>query len=292
MIPTVQPSLARHPGVDPTCANCGQRGFEIRREGEHAAAVPCACVSARACPACGNSGWVTARDPAGKRLGLRQCACVAFKQRLARFSEVGLPGRLADRSFTNFRLSDITNQRDAYAAARTFAQRYRPGEVNRGLVLWGPVGRGKTHLLTAMLRQIAMDHGVRARFIEFSHLLSTLKGRFDRGEGAAALLDQLVSVELLAIDELGKGMLTEFELATIDELVSRRYNAARTVIATTNYKPADPTGIKRRNLADPRAAAQPTLSDRVGERVFSRLSEMCDFAWLGGDDHRRAGVSP
>ncbi|TVQ91380.1 MAG: cell division protein ZapE [Deltaproteobacteria bacterium] len=282
-------TLTRHPGLDPSCKDCQQLGMVVQLTGEHAQAVPCPCIASRACPACGDSGWVPAYDDDGRRAGMRRCRCVGFHLRLKRFNAMGLPGRLAQSTLANFVLADVENQRNAYAAAHVFAKHFTPGEINRGLVLWGPVGRGKTHLLAGMLRQVAIEHGITARFIEFSHLLSTLKGRFDRGEGAAAVLDTLVGVDVLAIDELGKGMLTEFELATIDELVSRRYNAARTIIATTNFRPGEATGIKRANLADRRHDKQPTLSDRVGERVYSRLQEMCTFAYLGGTDWRQRG---
>ena len=283
-------SPVQHPGVDPVCGLCGGVGFTIRGVGEVATATPCACVTSRRCPACGGSRWVPVIED-GRRRGVTRCACVGFDQRIARFNAMRIPGRMADRTFENYRINDPVHQKDAYAAARTFAQRFQPDGPTRGVVLWGPVGRGKTHLLVAALRQVAIERGITARFIEFSHLLSTLKGRFDRGEGAAAVLDELVAVDLLAIDELGKGMMTEFELATIDELVSRRYNAGRTILASTNYRPGDPSGVVRPNLADGRQTAQPTLADRVGERVFSRLSEMCDFSYLGGQDHRRTGAS-
>jgi DNA replication protein DnaC len=89
---------------------------------------------------------------------------------------------------------------------------------------------------------------------------------------------------VLAIDEMGKGQNTPFETAIVDELVSRRYNAAATTLATTNYPPGQRTGRAVPNLASP--SDTPTLSDRVGPRVFSRLKEVCDFVPVLGDDYR------
>jgi DNA replication protein DnaC len=192
---------------------------------------------------------------------------------------------MAHCSFANFRVN-LVEQREAFVAAQALSAKYRNGEVNRGFVLWGDVGRGKTHLLVAAVRHLALERGVRCRFVEFSHLLSALKARFDKGGGAAGLIDELVAVEVLAIDELGKGLLTEWELTVVDEIVSRRYNAARTILATTNYTPGPPTGNARPNLADGRSEVQPSLSDRVGERVYSRLIEMCDLRRVGGKDWR------
>lgn len=279
-----RPPRLHHPAVDPACSRCNGRGFQIDRDGEKATARLCVCASSRRCPRCDGTRWVRRE---GRRGPVSRCDCHRFEQRLALFERAGLPGRLAHCTFDDYRITSPAEQAEPFGIARSLAAGFRPGAINRGFVLWGPVGRGKTHLLASTLRELVLVHGVRARFVEFSHLLSALKGRFDRGTGAAEILDQLVEVEVLALDELGKGRLTEWELSVIDELVSRRYNAARTILATTNYRPGPPTGIARPNLADPRPDMQPSLSDRVGERVFSRLAEMCEIRYLGGKDWRR-----
>lgn len=173
-------------------------------------------------------------------------------------------------------------------AVTEYLDSYDPKRDNRGMVLWGGVGRGKTHLVVAMLRELVFRYGVTARFVEFSHLLADLKSSFDLGRPAAELIDPLVAVDVLAIDELGKGRNTEFEGTVLDELVSRRYNAVRPIIASTNYAPHPSTG---RPIANAAAVAvgispPPTLVDRVGERVWSRLRETCDFVEVKGDDFR------
>ena len=101
------------------------------------------------------------------------------------------------------------------------------------------------------------------------------------------LIDPLVQVEVLGIDELGKGRNTQFEGTVLDELVSRRYNAERTIVATTNYAPDPSAGVRTPNLANvANRDARPALVDRVGDRVFSRLQEMCDFTPVHGPDYR------
>ena len=166
-----------------------------------------------------------------------------------------------------------------------FLENYQAGHENRGLVLHGAVGRGKTHLLVALVRDLIFRYGITARFIEFSHLVGDLKAGFDVGRGTHSLLDPLVRVDVLAVDELGKGRNTEFEGTVVDELVSRRYNSAGTILATTNYRPGQATGHGVGNLAQPKKT-EPMLTDRVGDRVYSRLREMCDFVECKGDDWR------
>ncbi|MFT7519894.1 MAG: DNA replication protein DnaC [Kiritimatiellia bacterium] len=277
-----------HPGVDPTCKLCSGTAIQVGRNDAYAAATLCRCCSI--CPHCKDTGWV--RSVQGDRSSpLNRCTCQLFLKRLELFGLAQVPARLGHCTFLSFRLADRSTpgQRDAFTTAMTIASQFRPGDVNRGLVLHGDVGRGKTHLLVSMIYELTIRHGVRTRFVEFSHLLARLKGRFDRGEGAASILDKLVNVEVLAIDELGKGMMTQWELTVIDELISRRYNAARTVLATSNYEPGAARGQDRPNLAtahDRRKIVSPTLADRVGDRVHSRLEEMCEFRHMGGSDHR------
>ncbi|MCA9568843.1 MAG: ATP-binding protein, partial [Myxococcales bacterium] len=206
-----------------------------------------------------------------------------------RFARARIPARHALSTRASFKPAG-PRQAAVMVGVSRWLEGYAPGEDNRGLVLYGQVGRGKTHLMVAMLRELVFRYGRTVRFVEFSHLLADLKSGFDHGLGAARLIDPLVAVDVLAIDELGKGRNTEFEGTVIDELVTRRYNAAATILATTNYAPDAPaTGRATANSAAValEAAPAPSLVDRVGPRVHSRLQEMCDFLEVDGPDHRK-----
>jgi len=162
-----------------------------------------------------------------------------------------------------------------------YRQAYSPG--NRGLLLWGLAGRGKTHLACALVRHFALERGLTSRFVDFFHLLGDIKAGFHDGRSQEDLIGPLVEPEVLVIDELGKGKASEWEVSVLDQIVSRRYNAGRTLIATTNYDPSEDP--ERASQAD-RGVAR--LTDRgIDDRIFSRLKEMCDFREVAGPDYRR-----
>lgn len=275
-----------HPGADPQCRTCAGQGLAVVRSGERAVAKVCACV--RTCPRCAGTGLVA--DSEAFRAPRRRCACQGVIRRAAAFDAVGIPARHADSTRASF-VPTTKHQIAVHKAVGNWLKEFEPGKDNRGLVLYGEVGRGKTHLMVALLRELVFRHGVPSRFVEFSHLLADLKASFDGGGGAAALLEPLARVDVLAIDELGKGRNTEFEGTVIDELVSRRYNAIRPILATTNFAPAPATGRPVGNAAEAQlgTAAAPTLADRLGDRVWSRLRETCDFVEVRGEDHRLLG---
>ena len=270
---------ALHPSVDRDCQVCYGMAIEIRKQGERAVASRCSCTGP--CPWCGESGWMTAPD-AGVRSAKARCRCGVLHQRIGRFNDAGIPARHANSTRASF--IPEKSQMAVFMGVSRYVDTFEVDEDNRGLVLFGEVGRGKTHLMAAIVRDLVLHQGVSARFVEFSHLLSDLKSGFDRGQGTSVLLDPLVRVQILAIDELGKGQNTAFEASILDELISRRYNAAATVLATSNYAPGAATGQSTPNLA--RAEDRLTLPDRVGARVYSRLQEMCDFIPVSGEDYR------
>ncbi len=268
-----------HPSIQPGCPLCKGQGYRTRADGEHAIAERCSCVGK--CSFCGESGW---ESPPGDRWARRtRCRCGELNLRIERFNHAGVPGRHANSTRSPDSFKPSRDVMEAMSTVSKYLSGYKTTQENLGLILWGDVGRGKTHLLVAMLRELIFRHGVTARFVEFSHLLADLKSGFDRKEGVSTLLDPLVKVDILAIDELGKGRNTEFEYQILDELVSRRYNAGRTLLATTNYPPGPSTG---RATGDLVAETLPPLIDRVGERVYSRLQETCDFCQLRGEDYR------
>jgi DNA replication protein DnaC len=261
--------------------------YQIEAKGEFAVAEA---LSRPFCPGCSGSGQ--ARSEVDGVITVGRCRCQMLPDRIHLFNQAYIPARYATATFVSFqqfpggKVKSLSA--DAYRALGdccTFVDGFRPAEVNRGMVLHGDVGRGKTHLLIGVLREIIFRHGVPVRFIEFSRLLSLLKAGYSEGRSDGPLLQELAQIPVLAIDELGKGRLSDWELTVIDEVVSRRYNGMGCTLATTNYAPGMPSGAAPPNLSTTTTSAQ-TLGDRVGERVYSRFLQLADFVEVAGQDHR------
>jgi DNA replication protein DnaC len=265
---------------DPHCDLCHGAGYVVEKGAVFAQAHVCTCVPS--CRRCDGRGVRLVEVDGIGRLG--RCRCQVLPDRVALFNQSGIPNRHHASSLESFRTDWNPRAWPAFEHVRRWSEAWRSEIDGRGLVLMGEVGRGKTHLMVAILRYLMMQKGVEVRFVEFSHLLSELKAGFDAGHGEATVLEPLVRVPVLAIDELGKGRGSDWERAIVDALVSHRYNAMATILATTNFSPTRATGQVEINLAIP--GQQPSLGDRVGDRVFSRLKEMCTFVPVDGEDCR------
>src|SRR4029079_399844 len=106
-------------------------------------------------------------------------------------------------------------------------------------------------------------------------LLARIRRTFDAEAGEQSysdLFERLATVDLLHIDDLGAENRTEWVLEQLYALVNERYEAQRSLVVTTNLEERE-------------------LEEQIGERVVSRLVEMCGDPLPLFDDDRRVHVS-
>ena len=243
------------------------------------------------CSTCSGRGGSYALDEDGYEVW-KLCDCKQHLRRQDLFNAAGIGRRYATATLDSYEARTL-EQQQALQLARDFTLMYP--SVAGGLLFWGPVGTGKTHLAVGIFRELTLRKGVACRFVDYGNLLQDLRRSFSKSTGDSALMLPLVEVELLVIDELGKGRGTEWEETVLDDLISRRYNAGKTTLCTTNFDPRDArdTGgganaaYESRSAMSAKAGKAPTLKERVGDRIYSRLCEMCEFVGVGGGDYRR-----
>jgi DNA replication protein DnaC len=230
------------------------------------------------CEWCGGRGRREVVLDGVPRIG--RCRCQILPDRAALFNAMRVPARHAHCTFDSFE-ARTDAQQSILQRVRMQVARIRGNELREGLVLYGNPGLGKTHLAVAAARELIFRHGIEARFVEFSHLLSDIKEGIGRNDPEATTLAPYISPRVLVIDELAKGRNTEFERSILDEIVSRRYNRRGAIIATTNF----PRFAKKPEPNDTMPRVE-TIPERLGDRVYSRLSETLDWIPVIGEDWR------
>lgn len=235
-----------------------------------------------ACARCDGTGFVAVEE--GRLSAVRPCDCRRANRGDGDLLAAGLPRRFLHATIDSYRAGHDA-QKAALLVARTFVDDYPA--VDGGLLLWGDCGSGKTHLAVGILRQLILDQGIEAIFVDYHDLLKRIQGTYGRsseGPSEEDILDPVLSAELLVLDDLGSRRSTPWAEEVLDRLFAARYNSRRVTILTTNLL-CDDVRDAHRGMLPPGTVL---LEECVGERVLSRLHEMCRFVHVIGPDHRRS----
>jgi len=241
------------------------------------------------CPICDGVGLVRVVDPAGKWVS-RPCECQELQREQRRLSAARIPQRYRDCTLDAFDPSykgaDESLGR-ALLTARKFVDSYPVDTAGRGLLLVGSAGLGKTHLAVGVLQRLVRERGVHGLFCDYRELLKNIQNSYNAQVNTTELelLKPVFAAEVLVIDDLGAQKPNEWVWDTVALILNTRYNDRQTTIITTNYEDK-PAGSGAKSDAE-RAAREQTLGDRIGDRMRSRLSEMCIRVEMKGEDFRQ-----
>ena len=235
----------------------------------------------------------------------RPCEC-RIERRVARMlTQARIPKRYKHCTLESYsvngRRGDDHTLAGAHLRARKFVELYHLQNEGTGLLFTGSVGVGKTHLAVGILRKLIEERGVQGIFCDYRELLKEVQDSYNPSVSATEMqvLRPVFEAEVLVLDELGASKPSEWVWDTVAHILNTRYNERRTTIITTNYMNTGPLGtegdLKSRTEPDTpageaaRAAMKKeTLGDRIGERMRSRLQEMCVVVEMYGKDHRES----
>ncbi len=235
------------------------------------------------CPLCGGTGWKDVVSGSEKRV--KRCDCFLQTQAKHLLTAAEIPARYVGCEFLNYG----TGANDSLAAAKvkieTWAGQY-PLDGS-GLLLVGPSGVGKTHLSVAALKRLT-EKGVHCLFCDYRELLKKIQNSYNPSVQTTELdlLRPVFETEVVLLDDLGAVKPSEWVWDTVSLILNARYNEKLTTIITSNF--LDGASAAAERLDGPRRAArEETLGDRIGERMRSRLFEMCRLVLVNGKDYRQ-----
>ncbi len=220
------------------------------------------------CPKCYGTGMEIVE---GK--GARICPCRKIRSKDIQFQSVRLPKRYDGFHFHNYK-PQTPSQEAAFRLATALTMEYPA--VDRGLLLMGSVGVGKTHLAVSILKGLT-ERGFTCLFYEFGSLLKEIQDSYNANTHASELgvLAPVLNADVLVLDELGASKPTDWVRDTMAHVINTRYNDKKLTVFTTNY------------LDERKSEREEILEDRIGTRLRSRLYEMCKTVTMDGTDYRK-----
>lgn len=215
------------------------------------------------CPRCGGDGFLL--DEHGDATA---CECRATRVQRSRTTGMSsvIPRRYRGVSFDRAPVTELSPNvvRPVRDFVRNIDERIERGP---GLWIFGDVGTGKTSLAMIASKE-AIKRGYSVAIYSVPKLLAEIRGTYDTGS-YGRLFEQLVTIDLLHLDDLGAEKQTEWVLEQLYSLVNERYEQERAMVVTSNVTEAG------------------ELEDQIGKRTISRLMEMTIQVPLFGEDLRQ-----
>ena len=250
------------------------------------------------CALCGGTGWkpvaATAADPLAaekkKSPQVTRCDCRTGARSDLLLAKARIPARYEHCSLADFSThfdANNTSLANARLKAGRFVEEY-PVEKT-GLLFIGTIGVGKTHLAVGIIRELVLQKGIPCLFYDYRELLKEIQNSYNPDVSATELsiLRPVFETEVLVLDELGAVKPSEWVWDTVSLIINSRYNEKRTTIFTTNYEDRPAAAAEPVNNLAKRVTREESLGDRIGERMRSRLHEMCRKVEMTGSDFRQ-----
>jgi DNA replication protein DnaC len=227
------------------------------------------------CKTCQDSGWVLVKVD-GREIA-RPCSCRREGAQALNAENANIPLRFLGTELKSY-FPDKANPSQAKArkAAEKFVADYPA--VDSGLLFQGATGVGKTRLLCSIGNQLIKEKVVEVAYIDWNDLAREMRSGEDSASRDFSTIGQLIQrlarAELLLFDELGASRPSPWVEDNIYYLVNRRYNDNRITLFASNF-------------FDKKAGSEETLSERIGNRIRSRLFEMARSIEIMGADYRQ-----
>lgn len=195
------------------------------------------------------------------------CPVIVRRRKLAK-AEKQLPRRYVCKTFEDYE--------PTAANERAIALGYQFLATGQGSLYYhGCCGTGKTFLATLIAKEW-LSQGKALVFGDMPTLLDRIKKTFNDPQASSQqIIDEYGGCELLILDDVGTGVISDWSVNVLYQVVNARYNAERPMILTSNY---DLEGLERR-LGSKDAVAS--------ARIVSRLKQLCKVASLGKHDRRQ-----
>lgn len=203
-----------------------------------------------------------------RSLSIANAYCYFGEQRVLRrkCKHAQIPQMYIGKTFRDY---EVTEDNEF---AVKLAQIFCSNKPNAGLYLHGECGTGKTFLAAIIAQDFMLDFKT-VVFGDVPYLMEAIKRSFD-GDTPNPL-DHYCDSDLLVLDDIGAGYLTDWNVGQLYQIINARYSLNKPIIATSNYD------------LDELEFELSKFGQVTAKRITSRLSEMCTAAFLGTNDRRR-----
>ena len=211
------------------------------------------------CPVCRDTGYV----------GSRKCGCFHREEIRLLYSSSRLEEALAKENFAALSFDVYDEEQKAAMpaiidACRLFISTF--DDKFQNLMLYGPVGTGKTFLTNCIAKEL-LDRSHSVVYFTAFQLFELLSPSHTEENDLRQRSEAVLDSDLLILDDLGTEMLNTFTVSRLFQVLNERALRRRSTIIFTNLSLKD-------------------FRDLYSERIFSRITSSYTLLKFTGSDIR------
>ena len=154
----------------------------------------------------------------------KECECRSIRIAEDKLKASGVSEEFRKMRFENFDYSKSKETMLAYSIAKSYSKKFEELRVARqnSIIFCGQVGSGKTHLAMS-IGNVLLDSGVGVIYMPYRSIITNLKQSITDEENYQREINIYKNAQVLMIDDLFKGRITESDVNIIYEILDYRY---------------------------------------------------------------------
>ena len=178
------------------------------------------------CDKCKDREWVIV-EVGGEQVAV-ECECKALRTFERSLKKAGLSEIHQKMTFQSFK---ATEKNKAMKQACWEYAKSLPSE-HRSIIICGNVGSGKTHLAMAIINEL-IRKGLKVQYMDYRKYIISIKQNMLDRDFYLEETERMTNAEVLLIDDLFKGKITESDINIMYEIINTRYVKRQPIIITT-----------------------------------------------------------
>lgn len=186
------------------------------------------------CSICHDTGWILTRQEHAQPLA-HPCECTKRRQSKKQWKSCGLNPEMHEYTFTSIKVWNEAskNAKDTAVAYYTDFNNIRKKRIN-SIILCGQVGSGKTHLSIALSLNF-IKTGINVVYMPYRDTVTSIKQNICDNEYYSKTISRFQKCDILLIDDLFKGKVSESDINIMFEIINYRYLNFMPVIVSSEF---------------------------------------------------------
>ncbi|MGX4600279.1 ATP-binding protein [Faecalimicrobium sp. JNUCC 81] len=162
------------------------------------------------------------------------CECRQLRIAEEKLKASGISEEFRNKRFENYKYDKSMETMEAFLTAKNYSKDFEDIRAVRrnSCLLSGQVGSGKTHLGMAIANNL-LDKSIGVIYMPYRSIITNLKQSITDEENYQREMRKYKNAQVLLIDDLFKGRITESDISIIYEIVDYRYFKSLPMIITT-----------------------------------------------------------